>query len=64
MSFLALDGKTILVFGVANRRSVAWAVGRTLEEAGARVLYSVRSAERKESLAPLLGDRAVFVCDV
>ena len=64
MSFLALDGKTILVFGVANRRSVAWAVGRTLEEEGARVLYSVRSAERKEALAPLLDGRPVYVCDV
>jgi enoyl-[acyl-carrier protein] reductase I len=64
MSFLALAGKTILVFGVANRRSVAWAVGRTLEEQGARVVYSVRSAERKKSLAELLGDRPVYVCDV
>ena len=64
MSFLALDGKTILVFGVANRRSVAWAVGRTLEAEGARVLYSVRTADRRESLAPLLGRRPVYVCDV
>ena len=31
MSFLTLAGKTFLVFGVANRKSVAWAVGRTLE---------------------------------
>jgi enoyl-[acyl-carrier protein] reductase I len=64
MSFLALAGKTILVFGVANRKSVAWAVGRTLEEQGARVVYSVRSEERKKSLAALLGGRAVYVCDV
>ncbi len=64
MSFLELEGRTVLVFGVANRRSVAWAVGRTLEEQGARVVYSVRSQERKRSLATLLGDRPVFVCDV
>ena len=64
MSFLQLDDKTILLFGVANRRSVAYHVSRVLEEAGARVLYVVRSEERKESVAKLLKDRKVFVCDV
>jgi enoyl-[acyl-carrier protein] reductase I len=62
--FLNLSGKTILVFGVANRKSVAWLVARTLESQGARVLYSVRSAARRDSLQSLLGDRPVFVCDV
>ena len=64
MSFLTLAGKTFLVFGVANRKSVAWAVGRTLEEEGARVVYSVRSEDRRKSLDGLLGTRAVHVCDV
>jgi enoyl-[acyl-carrier protein] reductase I len=64
MSFLTLTGKTILVFGVANRKSVAWAVARTLEEEGARVVYSVRSEEVKKALADLLSGRPVFVCDV
>jgi enoyl-[acyl-carrier protein] reductase I len=64
MSFLGLEGRTILVFGVANKRSVAWAVARTLEEEGARVAYSVRSEERRKSLDSLLSGRQVFVCDV
>jgi enoyl-[acyl-carrier protein] reductase I len=64
MSFLGLEGKTFLVFGVANKRSVAWAVGRSLEEEGARVIYSVRSDERRKSLEALLGKRPVHVCDV
>ena len=64
MSFLALDGKAFLVLGVANRKSVAWAIGRTLEEEGARVVYSVRSEEGKKALADLLQGRPVFVCDV
>jgi enoyl-[acyl-carrier protein] reductase I len=63
MSFLGLEGKTILVFGVANKRSVAWAVARTLEEEGARVAYSVRSEARRKSLDSLLAGRRVFVCD-
>jgi enoyl-[acyl-carrier protein] reductase I len=64
MSFLGLEGKTFLVFGVANKRSVAWAVGRSLEEEGASVIYSVRSDERRKSLEALLGKRPVHVCDV
>ena len=64
MTFLQLENKTILLFGVANRRSVAYHVSRVLEEAGANVLYVVRSEERKASVAKLLADRKVFVCDV
>jgi enoyl-[acyl-carrier protein] reductase I len=64
MSFLGLEGKSFLVFGVANKRSVAWAVGRSLEAEGARVVYSVRSDARRKSLEALLGDRPVHVCDV
>lgn len=62
--FLQLSGKTFLVFGVANRKSVAWAVASSLEEQGAEVIYSVRSDARKQSLAALLAGRPVFVCDV
>lgn len=64
MSFLGLKDRTIVVFGVANKRSVAWAVARTLEEEGARVIYSVRSEARRKSLDALLAGRQVFVCDV
>jgi enoyl-[acyl-carrier protein] reductase I len=62
--FLQLSGKTFLVFGVANRKSVAWFVARTLEEQGARVMYSVRSEARRISLETLLAGKAVFICDV
>ena len=64
MDFLQLEGKSILVFGVANRKSVAYHIARTIEEAGANVVYVVRSEERKASLAKLLGDAPVYVCDV
>jgi enoyl-[acyl-carrier protein] reductase I len=62
--FLQLSGKTFLVFGVANRKSVGWFVGRSLEEEGARVIYSVRSETRKQSLETLLAGKPVFICDV
>ena len=64
MDFLDIAGKTFLVFGVANRKSVAFAVGEVLSEAKANVIYSVRSAARKESVAKILPDTDIFVCDV
>jgi enoyl-[acyl-carrier protein] reductase I len=62
--FLQLAGKNILVVGVANRKSVAWHVAQSLEEQGARVLYSVRSEARRKSLETLLAGKPVFICDV
>ncbi len=62
--FLNLSGKTIVVAGVANKKSVAWFTARTLEEQGATVIYSVRSEARKASLTKLLADKPVFICDV
>ena len=48
--FLQLTGKTFVVLGVANKKSVAWFIAQMLEEQGAKVVYSVRSAARKKSL--------------
>ena len=64
MSFLGVEGKRFLVLGVANRKSVAWAVSKILEAEGAEVVYSVRSEKRKEETAKLLEGRVVHVCDV
>ncbi|MEM8867841.1 MAG: SDR family oxidoreductase [Verrucomicrobiota bacterium] len=50
--------------GVANRKSVAWAITKSLEELGAEVIQSVRSEARLESLRKLLGDRKAHLCDV
>ncbi|HTJ79879.1 MAG TPA: SDR family oxidoreductase [Rariglobus sp.] len=62
--FLNFAGKTFVVLGVANKKSVAWFTAKTLEEQGATVLYSVRSPARKASLEAILGNKSVFVCDV
>jgi enoyl-[acyl-carrier protein] reductase I len=62
--FLNLSGKKILVFGVANRKSVGWLIAKSLEEQGATVIYSVRSEERKKSLGALLAGKPTFICDV
>ncbi|MEN1681638.1 MAG: SDR family oxidoreductase [Planctomycetota bacterium] len=63
--FLQLAGKTVLVAGVANRKSVAWHIAKLLTEADCRVVYSVRSEQRRTQVAKLVGSPDdVFVCDV
>jgi enoyl-[acyl-carrier protein] reductase I len=64
VDFLQLAGKSVLVFGLANRKSVAWHIGQVLTEAGAKVVYVVRTPERRESVARITGDAPVYVCDV
>jgi enoyl-[acyl-carrier protein] reductase I len=64
MDFLQLAGKTVLICGLANRKSVAWHIGRVLTDAGARPAFVVRSPERRESVARFVGDWPVYVCDV
>jgi enoyl-[acyl-carrier protein] reductase I len=64
MSFLQLENKSILIFGVANRKSVAWHIGRVLAEAGARCVYVVQNEETKTNVSKLLGEGDIFVCDV
>ena len=64
MDFLDIADKAFLVFGVANKKSVAFSVGEVLSQANANVIYSVRSAARKESVAKILPDSDIFICDV
>lgn len=62
--FLGVRDKTFLVMGVANRKSVAHRIASVLENAGATVIYTVRSESRKQSTEKLLAGRRVIVCDV
>jgi len=64
MDFLQLKDRSILVMGVANKKSVAWHVAQVLHAAGADVLYAVRSNARLETVKKLVGDAPVYVCDV
>ncbi|MBW2004719.1 MAG: SDR family oxidoreductase [Deltaproteobacteria bacterium] len=64
MDFLDIADKTFLIFGVANKKSVAFSVGEVLSQAKANVIYSVRSSARKESVAKIIPDTDIFVCDV
>jgi enoyl-[acyl-carrier protein] reductase I len=64
MSFLGLENKTIVVFGVANKKSVAYFVGKVLTEQRAQVVLVVQNAEKKETVSKLFPGSDVFDCDV
>jgi len=62
--WLGLSGRTVLVLGVANRKSVAFHAAKRLEEAGARVIHSVHTEKRRADVRKLLPSADVRVCDV
>jgi enoyl-[acyl-carrier protein] reductase I len=66
--FLGVAGKRFLIFGVANRKSVATHIAKLLAAAGAQLVYVVRSQERKEAVGKLLATLSpspeIHVCDV
>lgn len=68
MSHLPLAGKTGLVFGVANKRSIAWAIAQAWHEAGAKLIFNYqgeRLKENVEELASTFGeDTPLYPCDV
>lgn len=61
-----LTGRNAVIFGVANDRSIAWAIARTLADAGARIALTYQN-ERLQSrvarLAETLDDPVLVQCD-
>jgi enoyl-[acyl-carrier protein] reductase I len=64
LSFLNLENKTFLVTGVANKKSVAWFIAKTLIAENARVIYSVQNEDTKRAVESLAPGAPVFVCNV
>jgi enoyl-[acyl-carrier protein] reductase I len=62
-----LEGKTGLVMGVANKRSIAWGIANAANKAGARLVLTYqndRLGENVRELAPQLNDPLLLPCDV
>src|SRR3990172_4731940 len=62
-----LEGKTALIFGVANDHSIAWGIAKAMHDHGARMAfsYAVESLERRvRPLAESVGATFVEPCDV
>ena len=66
MSF-SLDGRVAVVFGVANKRSIAWSIAQGLHAAGAKLAITYQNErleqEAKDLILSLPGAEA-FMCDV
>ena len=51
-----VDGKCALVVGVANKRSIAWAIARALDAQGARVALTFQGERVEKDVTKLAGE--------
>ena len=62
-----LAGKTGIIFGVANKRSIAWAIAQALTAAGMRLAFTYQGERLKETVEGLtagIDDALLLPCDV
>src|SRR5579871_2751617 len=62
-----LEGRVAIVFGIANKRSIAWAIAQKLQAAGAKLAITYqneRLAEEARDLIEALPGTNAFQCDV
>src|ERR1041385_5470410 len=63
-----LENKTGIIFGVANKRSIAWATAQALHQAGARLAFAYQGERLKENVEKLTSDEMpgspLLSCDV
>jgi enoyl-[acyl-carrier protein] reductase I len=63
-----LTGKLGIVFGVANKRSIAWAIAQAWHKAGAKLAFTYQGERLKENVEELAGtfgtDTLLMPCDV
>ena len=63
-----LSGKTGVVFGVANKRSIAWAIAKAWADAGANLIFNYQGDRLKDNVADLAStfgkDTPFYPCDV
>src|SRR5262245_42329729 len=68
MSEGILSGMTGVVFGVANKRSIAWAIAKAWHKAGAKLIFNYQGERLKENVQELVAefgsDVALTPCDV
>jgi enoyl-[acyl-carrier protein] reductase I len=62
-----LEGKTGIIFGVANKRSIAWAIAQMLSREGMRLAFTYQGERLKESVEALtttIDGSVLLPCDV
>ncbi len=63
----SLQGRTVAVFGVANKRSIAWAIAQQMQQAGAQLAITYQNERLKQEaddLIAALPNAQAFQCDV
>src|SRR5262245_14689427 len=53
MALLELEGKLGIVFGVANKRSIAWAIAQAWHAAGAKLAFTYQGERLKDNVEEL-----------
>lgn len=64
---MLLEGKTGIIFGVANKRSIAWAIAQTLHKEGMQLAFTYQGERLKDSVAELtstMSGATLLPCDV
>ena len=51
-----MDGKTVIVFGVANKRSIAWGITQALAEQGAKLALNYQNERMQSAVEKLAED--------
>jgi len=64
MDYFDVKGKKFLVFGVANKKSVAYFIAKGLIELGAEAVFSVLHDEAKQKAEKLFPGSKVYTCDL
>ena len=68
MSEGILSGKVGVVFGVANKRSIAWAIAKAWHKAGAKLIFNYQGERLKDNVEELVAefgsDVVLHPCDV
>jgi enoyl-[acyl-carrier protein] reductase I len=61
-----LEGKKALIFGIANHRSIGWAIAQSLAREGARLAFTYQDRMERyvRDLAAQIPDTPVIPCDV
>jgi enoyl-[acyl-carrier protein] reductase I len=64
---ISMEGRTVVVFGVANKRSIAWAIAQNMQKAGATLAITYQNERLKqeaEEMISALPNATGFQCDV
>ncbi|MDA3129123.1 enoyl-ACP reductase FabI [Aliibacillus thermotolerans] len=66
---LSLEGKTYVIMGVANKRSIAWGIAQSLAKAGARLIFTYAGERLEKNVKQLVetlerDDSLILPCDI